>query len=90
MAAPRRPAVHASSPGKPVPPFLPGDVVTLKSGGFDMTVVRMIDTCAEKNAFVEVMYCRERAWSEIKTEHLPVIVLKPSTGAKDLTDPIPF
>ncbi|MCF6368326.1 DUF2158 domain-containing protein [Rhizobium halophilum] len=82
---------RAPASTNPAPaPFAPGDIVTLKSGGFPMTVMRMIDTCSEKGGLVELVFCKDSSWCELKRETLPTAVLKPDTGKRDLGGDIPF
>jgi len=68
-------------------PFKIGDVVTLTSGGFKMTVIGVVDTCAEKAALVEVAWAHEAYHREQCRDMIPHQCLRCDL---DLDDNIPF
>lgn len=72
----------------PPAPFAPGDVVSLTSGGFAMTVEECRRSCAPGGFLVDVVWGGDARQSELARETLPAVCLIGSTARND--DNIPF
>ncbi|MDW5313740.1 DUF2158 domain-containing protein [Rhizobium sp. PL01] len=75
---------------EPAGAFKPGDLVQLKSGGFQMTVYGLVDTCGIKGEHVELLWTHGTAggssYRDICRDVVPVACLKRA----DLDDNISF
>ena len=73
---------------RPEPPFKAGDVVSLTSGGFAMTVEDCRHTCAPGEHLVDVLWGGNAGQAEFSRETLPSACLTSTRARND--DNIPF
>lgn len=83
-----------------IQPFYPGDLVELKSGGFQMTVEQVDQRCGTDYWTVHFVWNEALASSEICRDSLPATCLqlvpiidgkpRPARSGRDLHDDLPF